>query len=111
MLSETMLNMVRGTIETAVLSHTSEGTAAEWDFAGLRADLMGYLCTDEDFNYTEDELKKLTQQDVVKMLTERAEARIHEREELFTPDRFREVERAILLQNVDRGWMPFHSRF
>ena len=104
-LSETMLNMVRGTIETAVLSHTSEGTAAEWDFAGLRADLMGYLCTDEDFNYTEDELKKLTQQDVVKMLTERAEARIHEREELFTPDRFREVERAILLQNVDRGWM------
>ncbi len=104
-LSETMLNMVRGTVENAVLSHTSEGTAAEWDFAGLRADLMGYLCTDEDFNYTEDELKKLTQQDVVKMLTERAEARIHEREELFTPDRFREVERAILLQNVDRGWM------
>ena len=104
-LSETMLNMVRGTVEAAVLSHTSEGTAAEWDFAGLRADLMGYLCTNEDFNYTEDELKKLTQEDVVKMLTERAEARIHEREELFTPERFREVERAILLQNVDSGWM------
>ena len=104
-LSETMLNMVRGTVENAVMSHTSEGSAAEWDFAGLRADLMGYLCTDEDFNYTEDELKKLTREDVLGMLTERAEARIHEREELFTPERFREVERAILLQNVDRGWM------
>jgi len=104
-LSETMLNMVRGTVENAVLSHTSEGSAAEWDFAGLRANLMGYLCTDEDFNYTQEELKNLTQKDLVKMLTERAEARIREREELFTPERFREVERAILLQNVDRGWM------
>ncbi len=104
-LSETMLNMVRGTVETAVHSHTSEGSAAEWDFAGLRADLMGYLCTDEDFKYTDDELKNLTQEDVTKMLIERAEARIKEREELFTPERFREVERAILLQNVDRGWM------
>ena len=104
-LSETMMNMVRGTVENAVLSHTSEGSASEWDFAGLRADLMGYLCTDEDFCYTEDELAKLTREDVVSMLTERAESRIHEREELFTPERFREVERAILLQNVDNGWM------
>ena len=104
-LSETMLNMVRGTVENAVLSHTSEGTAAEWDFAGLRADLMGYLCTDEDFQYSDEELKTLTRQDVTAMLVERAEARIREREELFTPERFREVERAILLQNVDRGWM------
>ena len=39
------------------------------------------------------------------MLVARAEERIHEREEIFTPDRFREVERAILLQNVDRAWM------
>ena len=104
-LSETMMNMIRGTVETAVLSHTSEGSAAEWDFAGLRAELMGYLCTDEDFHYTENELKTLTREDVTKMLFDRAEARIREREEMFTPERFREVERAILLQNVDRGWM------
>ena len=104
-LSETMMNMVRGTIEAAVRSHTSEGNAADWDFAGLRADLMGYLCTDEDFRYSEDELRALSQEDVIRTLTERAEARIKEREELFTPERFREVERAILLQNVDRGWM------
>ena len=31
--------------------------------------------------------------------------RIREREELFTPERFREVERAILLRNVDTAWM------
>ena len=104
-LSETMMNMIRGNVKSAVASHTNEGSAAEWDFAGLRADLMGYLCTDEDFRYSEDELRALSQEDVIRTLTERAEARIKEREELFTPERFREVERAILLQNVDRGWM------
>ena len=39
------------------------------------------------------------------MLISRAEERIREREELFTPERFREVERAILLRNVDTAWM------
>ncbi len=104
-LSETMMNMIRATIETAVHSHTAEGHASEWDFAGLRADLMGYLCNDEDFKYSEDELATLTQEDVTAMLYARAEARIREREELFTPETFREVERSILLQNVDRAWM------
>ncbi len=104
-LSETMMNMIHGTIENAVMNHTSEENAAEWDFAGLRAALMGYLCTDEDFRYSEDELKTLAREDVTKMLIDRAEARIKEREELFTPERFREVERAILLQNVDRSWI------
>ena len=104
-MSETMLNMVRGTVEAAVINHTSEESATMWDFAGLRATLMGYLCTEEDFHYTDAELKRLKQSDVKDMLVARAEERIREKEELFTPERFREVERAILLQNVDRAWM------
>ena len=104
-LSETMMNMIRGNIKAAVAAHTSAGPATEWDFAGLRADLMGYLCTDEDFKYTDEELESLTAEDVTDMLITRAEERIHEREELFTPERFREVERAILLRNVDTAWM------
>ena len=104
-ISGKILNMVRGTIEAAVMNHTSEETPDNWDFAGLRAALMGYLCTDEDFNYTDEELTTLTADDVIATLVERAETRIREREELFTPETFREVERSILLQNVDRAWM------
>ena len=104
-LSETILNMVRGNIEAAVSAYTAEGPAAEWDFAGLRGELMGYLCTDEDFHYTDEELAVLTSEDVRDMLVARAEAKIREREELFTPERFREVERAVLLRNVDSAWM------
>ncbi len=105
-LSETMMNMVRGTIESAVSNYTTEGTgAADWDLAALRADLMGYLCTDEDFRYSEEELATLTAEDITAMLIRRAEDKIREREELFTPEKFREVERAILLRHVDTAWM------
>ena len=104
-LSETMMNMIRGNIGNAVAAHTNEGPASEWDLTGLRADLFGYLCTEEDFKYTDEELKTLTAEDISSMLISRAEERIREREELFTPERFREVERAILLRNVDTAWM------
>ncbi len=104
-LSETMKGMVRGTIETAVSTYTSEGPATEWDLNGLRGDLTGYLCTEDDFRYTDDELATLTSEDITKLLLDRADERIREREEAFGPDRFREVERSILLRNVDIAWM------
>ena len=104
-LSETIMNMVRGTIENAVDAHTMADHAADWDLAGLRSTLMGYLCTEDDFDYTAEELKKLSKEALTEELISRAEARIAEREELFTPEKFREVERAVLLRNVDTAWM------
>ncbi len=104
-LSETMMTMIRGTIEAAVSAYTSEGSAADWDFAGLRGELMGYLCTDEDFHYTDEELAKLSASDINDMLIVRAENKIHEREEAFGVEQFREVERAVLLRHVDTAWM------
>ncbi len=104
-LSETMMTMIRGNIEAAVGTYTAEGTAADWDFAGLRGELMGYLCTDEDFRYTDEELAKLTAADVTNLLVARAEDKIREREEAFGQERFREVERAVLLRQVDSAWM------
>ncbi len=103
-MSEKLMNMVRGTIEEAVLAHTSAEHANEWDLNGLRATL-NYLCTEEDFIYSEEALAKLQKQDIIDELFHRAELRIREREGLFTPEKFREVERAILLRNVDMAWM------
>ncbi len=104
-LSETMMNMIRGNIEAAVATYTAEGTAADWDFAGLRGELMGYLCTEDDFRYTDEELATLTAADVTEQLIARAEDKIREREEAFGHEQFREVERAILLRHVDSAWM------
>ncbi len=104
-ISEKIMHMIEGNIDTAVATHTSAEDASEWDLAGLRGTLMGYLCTEDDFKYSEEELKSLTQESLTALLTERAHAKIREREEMFTPERFREVERAVLLRNVDTAWM------
>ena len=106
-LSETMRNMIRGTIANAVAAHTSDGPATEWDLAGLRAELAGYLCGENDFKYSVEELPDLTSDSITQMLVERAEARIRQQEEIFAVYNggFREVERTILLRNVDTAWM------
>ncbi len=104
-ISEKIMNMIRGNIESAVAAHTSAEHTADWDLNGLRGTLMGYLCTEDDLKYTDDELKHLTAEALTESLMARAEEKIREREELFTPERFREVERAVLLRNVDTAWM------
>ena len=54
---------------------------------------------------TAEEFKKLHREDLTEMLCRRAEERYAEREALFGAEIFREVERAILLRNVDTAWM------
>ena len=104
-ISEKIMHMIQGNVESAVMAHTASEHPHEWDLAGLRGALMGYLCTEDDFKYSDEELKHLTREAVTDSLTARAEEKIREREELFTPERFREVERAVLLRNVDTAWM------
>jgi preprotein translocase subunit SecA len=104
-MTDKILNMIRGNVEDTVSAHTADDIVDNWDLAGLRSIFMGYLTTDDDFKFTDEEKKKLKREDISDMLIERAENKLKEKEELFTPDVFHEVERAILLQNVDRAWM------
>ena len=104
-MTEKIVNMVRGTIEETVMTFTSAEMAMDWDFAGLRASFMGYLTFEDDFKYTDDELNKLDRSEVLDLLNDRADKIMKQKEELFGHDNFREVERAILLRNVDTAWM------
>ncbi|MCQ2429952.1 MAG: preprotein translocase subunit SecA [Clostridia bacterium] len=104
-LTETIRKMIHDTVENAVMAHTSDEHAGAWDFDGLRADLVGFLCREDDFRYSEQELAALKRETLLNELTERADKRLTAQEDLFTPDTFHEVERVILLQNVDRAWM------
>lgn len=104
-ISETIKKMIVSTVEGAVVNYTRSELPAEWDFDGLRAQFMGFLTEDADFRYTEEELKSLDREELREMLTARALDRYAEKEELFGEETFREVERAILLRNVDSAWM------
>ena len=62
----------------------------------------GWLTDENDF--TEDKLKS---DEIYDLLTERAHKLHAEREELYGEDAMREIERAMLLRNVDLKWMDY----
>ena len=104
-ISETVKKMISSTVEEYVRFFTGEDATADWNFDGLRAHFMGYLTNEEDFRYSEEQLSALTRDSLTEELTDRAMDRYAEKEQLFGEDVFREVERAILLKNVDTAWM------
>ena len=104
-ISVTIRNMIVSTITDTVNANTAGETAAEWDLAAIRTEYLGLLTTPADFDYSEEELRHLKKEDVIELLCQRALERYEEKEELFGTDTYREIERAVLLQNVDRNWM------
>ena len=104
-ISETIRKMLLSTVEEAVAAHTAGETPDTWDFDGLRAQYLGLLTLEEDFRFDEERLKSLTREEISEPLCERALERYAHKEELFGAETFREVERAILLRNVDTAWM------
>lgn len=103
--SETIKKMISSTIEETVASFTGGESPAEWNFDGLRNYYRGFLCTDDDFKYTGEELKKLHKDDLTELLTDRAFAIYEEKQKTVGEELFREIERTVLLRNVDLKWM------
>ena len=104
-ISDTIKKMILDTVSEAVEQYLQGDSAEHWDFAGLRDNYKGILTDPEDFEYSEDELKKLKKDDILEMLSDRAMAVYDEKTDMVGEERFREIERAVLLQNVDRSWM------
>ncbi len=104
-ISETVKKMILSAVEDSVISCTQGDHAADWDLDALRAHFLGLLTHEDDFRYTNEELKHLKAEDITEMLCERAEEMYAEKERLFGSEIFREVERAVLLRQVDTAWM------
>ena len=103
--SEKIKSMIRTTIGETVERATSGEEPSDWNFGVIRNEYNGLLCSDEDFRYTAEELPKLQRKDLIDELCRRAETLYASKEALFGAEAFREVERAVLLQSVDRSWM------
>ena len=104
-ISATVKNMIISTISRTVESATYDENKENWSFVELKEKYKGLLCTEEDFNYTPEELKKLDKIEIRDALCDKAMEIYAEKEELFGTETFREIERAALLQTVDRNWM------
>ena len=104
-ISETVQRMLTSTVEDTVYSYTKAESSADWELDELRAHYLGLLTTDGDFRFDESERKHLGRESITELLQERVLERYREKEELFGEETFREIERAVLLRNVDTAWM------
>ncbi len=103
-IQETIKKMLLSTVRDRILANTSDESVADWSFDALRSELS-CVCTESDFNYTPDELKKLKREHIEEMLEGRVLDLFEEKEKLFGKEVFLEVQRSILLRNVDTAWM------
>ena len=102
-LKDKMESMIRSTISDAVDAHTT-GETQYWDIEGLKQKYMGLLCTEDDF--TDEKQHDKHEREVIKeTLIDRAIKLWQSKDELFGSEGAREVERVILLRNVDEKWM------
>ena len=92
-------SMIRSTISDAVYEFLS-GSKSEWDIDGLKNKYMGLLCTPDDFK-DED----ISPEDVKEALIAKAMEVWADKDTLFGEENAREIERVILLRNVDEKWM------
>ena len=104
-IGETIQKMILATVRENVDTYLHGDDTSLWDFNGLREVYKGLLTTSEDFRYDEKELSKLKREDIAEEMCNRALALYGEKERAIGEERFRELERAVLLQNVDRNWM------
>lgn len=105
-LKETILRMLDDNISESVHLFCNDDTPVEeWNLQGLREKYFGWLTKDNDFKYTDTEKEKIIAEDIVSMLTERGHELYEKREKEFGEETMRELERVVLLRNVDTHWM------
>jgi preprotein translocase subunit SecA len=104
-MSSYIKQMISDTLSEAVDTFCQDESADNWNLTGLRESWAGVLTKPEDFDFTADELNDITKEALKTQLIDRAMAVYAQKEAEFTPEMMREVERVILLRNVDSKWM------
>lgn len=105
-LKSIILSMIRELIIADVSIYLSDTEIHDdWNIAGLRDHYLGLLTTADEMNYTVDELADLQKDDIVNMLIDRAEKMYEDKEKEFGSEMMRELERSVLLKNVDIKWV------
>ncbi len=101
-----IMDMLKDNVTETVNQYLSDEVIHDnWNVDGLRNHYLGFFTTPEDFHYTPDELANMEKKDFVDALYQKAVAKYEEKEKEIGDERMREVERVVLLRNVDTKWM------
>lgn len=103
---EYMNNMIDGMIDSTVNTYLSaEQIPEDWNLEGLRDYFMGWITTEDDLRYDVHALAELSIDDIKSLIKEKAHMIYKEREDVLSSTILRDLERIILLKNVDTHWM------
>ncbi len=105
--SETVKGMISRYVEETVSRATQSDVPDEWDFASLKAEFGPLVGLTEELNFDQKKLSDVTRESLCETIGALADEKYRRQEEAFTPEVFREVERALLLRNVDRNWTEY----
>ncbi len=110
-IQEKIEGMIRSSVEETFAFCFGVDTPEDYKFDEFRSHYRGLLTDERDFKYTPEELLTLDKAAWCESLVERALEIYHGKDALFAKapglpeDAMREVEKVILLQNVDKKWM------
>ncbi len=105
-LKDYIMNMLRDSITDTVgiyLNDTDDHDS--WNIKGLRDHFLGYITDEDDLDFEGQDLGMIEKSDITKELIDKATKLYEEREEKFGSEIMRELERVVLLRNVDSKWM------
>lgn len=103
--SSVVHNMLTQSIEDNVNTFCSAENPADWNIQSLKDTYRGWVLADGDLVYTDEELKNLTKEDLIKTITHKANAIVELKAKILGENGMREFERVCLLRNVDTKWM------
>ena len=104
-LHEYIVNMIKDFVDDSVNMYVQGDIADDWNLMGLKERLNGLLTTEDDFNYTPEQMDELDRSEIVKTLQDRAEKLYAAREKELGSELLHEIERVCLLKVVDTKWM------
>lgn len=99
-ISKMALDVAEETCDRFLAGDDSE----HWNFPALK-DEFRFLFSEGELEFSEEKVKKLKKGDIVELLQDRMRQAYAASEEANTPEKMRELERIILLRNVDKHWM------
>jgi preprotein translocase subunit SecA len=110
-IKDKIINMIRSSVSETFDFCFGVDTPCDWKFDEFKNHYLGLVKDKRNFEYTEEELEKIDKESWKEELIDAA-LKVHEdKEKLFKSipeipeNAFREVEKVILLQNVDKKWM------
>ena len=104
-LHDYIVHMVEDIADEAVSQFCNSDKAHEWNLTAFTEEFPGALLSREIEALSDEDLHSLKEADIKEKLIEKINLGLKVSEQANTPEKMREIERVILLHNVDKNWM------